>query len=505
MNTPKADASEFLHSDSAILRFAVLSQKQFFFLLFIYFGLQTLIRVLISGTVDLDESEQLILTQKFSWGYGSQPPLYTWIQMLFFKAFGISVFALALFKNLLLLSIYVFTYLNVRFVTRSHVCGMLGAISLLFIPQVSWESQRDLTHSVLASALVSVTLFVFLRLRENSWLDYAVFGVCAALGILSKYNYTVFLFGLILSALTLGRFRSGILNKRILLSIVACFLLLSPHLFWDFNNRALLISTAYKFHQQQNNVWFSAVVSGLKHLALALVSHLGPCVIILTMFFREQLFRKTTLNKNNDYAKLIARKYWFIGAGLVLGILLFQITGFKDRWFEPIFISLPLFLFVLAQDWMMPAHAKNFFLIGGVVALLVLILIPMRIILADEAGWTQLLNAPYRELSPKLNAVIPSDALVVAENKWIGGNIRLLFPDRNVVTPELAKLFSATNRNCAVVWDANQRPAPALPFRQFVRDFSGSDLNKTQPAFVEAVYQFHRAKKFRLGISSSNR
>src|ERR1700753_3100121 len=163
--------------------------RQFFDLLLIYFPLQIILRVCISSSLDLDESEQLVLTQKLSWGYGSQPPLYTWLQFGLFKCFGASVFSLSLLKNLLLFSTYLFTYFNARLVTRSYACAIAAAVSLFFIPQIVWESQRDLTHSVLAATLVCATIFSFLRLREKPTLArYALFGACAGLGVLSKYN-----------------------------------------------------------------------------------------------------------------------------------------------------------------------------------------------------------------------------------------------------------------------------------------------------------------------------
>src|ERR1700749_157064 len=87
------------------------SARKIFGLLLIYFTLQIILRVCISSSLDLDESEQLVLTQKLSWGYGSQPPLYTWIQFGFFRMFGISVFGLSFLKNILLFCTYLFTYL----------------------------------------------------------------------------------------------------------------------------------------------------------------------------------------------------------------------------------------------------------------------------------------------------------------------------------------------------------------------------------------------------------
>lgn len=492
-----SDASETIPGGG--VDFPVPSAKTFFVILLIYFGLHTLIRTWISGTVDLDESEQLILTQKFSWGYGSQPPLYTWVQMLFFKTFGVSVFALALLKNLLLFSIYLFTYLNVRFVTRSHICGVLGAISLLFIPQVSWESQRDLTHSVLASAWVAATLFVFFHLRANSWRDYAIFGACAAFGVLSKYNYLAFLFGLILAALTMVRFRPLVLNRRILISLAICLFLVSPHLLWALDNRELLSTTTYKFHQQAHNNFFSDVGMGLVNLIVAVLFHIGPIAIIFFLIFRHDIFKRRSLKKC-EYGELVFRKYGFVLAGLCLAVLIFRITGFKDRWFEPIFISLPILLFSLVQDQIKVHHVRAIPVIGGTIALLVLIIIPSRIIWAEEIGRTQLLNAPYRNLARELSASILPGTLVLAENKWIGGNLRLLFPELNVVTPELAKLYSATNRRCLVVWDATRRDAPSPALKRFVQSFARADVGQNG-ALVSGKYQFHDAKYFRLGIS----
>src|SRR6185295_14893429 len=153
-------------------------------LILVYFALQVVGRVVLSPSADLDESEQLVLTQKLSWGYNSQPPLYTWLQFFAFQLFGVSIFSLALLKNLFLLGTYVFTYLNARALARSHAAGVAAAAALLFIPQIAWESQRDLTHSVLASMFAGATLFCFLQLHSRRTVGrYALLGLCAGLGV----------------------------------------------------------------------------------------------------------------------------------------------------------------------------------------------------------------------------------------------------------------------------------------------------------------------------------
>src|SRR4051794_35034986 len=87
-------------------------ERLFLYALVAYFGLQVFTRCCVSNSLQLDEAEQLLLTQTWQWGYGSQPPLYTWLQTICFALFERDVFALSILKNCLLFSIYWFVYLS---------------------------------------------------------------------------------------------------------------------------------------------------------------------------------------------------------------------------------------------------------------------------------------------------------------------------------------------------------------------------------------------------------
>jgi len=135
---------------------------KFLFLLIGYFSLHILLRVLISDSLDYDEAEQALLGQWLLPGYTEQPPLYTWIQYFLFKVFGKNVFAISLLKNALLFLTYLFVYLSAARLLKDTRAAILTASSLLLIPQIAWESQRDMTLVVLVSWQRS-TLFSFLR------------------------------------------------------------------------------------------------------------------------------------------------------------------------------------------------------------------------------------------------------------------------------------------------------------------------------------------------------
>src|SRR5882762_10917298 len=141
--------------------------KQLFVILAAYFSLHLILRTLVSETVGFDEADELLAGQRLSWGYGPQPPLYTWLLILFTRTLGLSVFSLTLLRELILCGCYLLTYFNARTLTRSHACGVAAVVALQFCPSIAWEAQRDLTHSILASTMVMALLLIFLHLQPR--------------------------------------------------------------------------------------------------------------------------------------------------------------------------------------------------------------------------------------------------------------------------------------------------------------------------------------------------
>ncbi|HEX4342393.1 MAG TPA: glycosyltransferase family 39 protein, partial [Verrucomicrobiae bacterium] len=230
------------------------SARQLFLILAIYFAAHVVIRSLVSNIGDMDETDQLVLTQKLSWGYGPQPPLYSWIQIGFFQIFGMGIFAIALWKFILLFTTHVLTYFNVRFVTRSHICAVAGVAALFLFHQFAWESVRDLSHSVLATTIAAGLLLTMMKLQEKRTIgSYLLLGICIGLGFLAKYNFVIVAGSLIMAGLTLPEYRRAILNPRILLTLIVAVLLVLPNVLWMLNHRDLLLVTAYKFRVHQGN------------------------------------------------------------------------------------------------------------------------------------------------------------------------------------------------------------------------------------------------------------
>ena len=64
-----------------------------------YFLFQALYRRLLGGGLLIDEAQMLLWSRELAWGYGPQPPLYSWLQWATFAAVPDRLLALALLKN----------------------------------------------------------------------------------------------------------------------------------------------------------------------------------------------------------------------------------------------------------------------------------------------------------------------------------------------------------------------------------------------------------------------
>jgi len=474
--------------------------RQLFSCLAVYFALQVVIRTFLSDSADLDETDQLLLTQKLSWGYGPQPPLYTWLQIGFFSVFGQTIFALSLFKNLLLLCTYGLTYWNARLVTRSQACGVAAAMSLLLLPQVAWESQRDLTHSVLASTFAAATLLCLLRVQANGRTsDYAWFGLCAGLGLISKYNYPFWLLGLSLAACTVPEFRPATCDRRMLLALGLCLLVFLPNGWWIVSHPHLAFLTASKFELPEKGPWLRAVLNGLRRMASVVAAFVGPLgVVYLLVFWRPR--KRAQPEALLPGARLILRAFLLVLAVLVLLVLGFRAQGFKDRWFQPILVSAPVLASALVGRRMDARRLKWLALAAGVVMVVVALAMPGRILLAERMKREEPLNRPYRELALQLRPAIPASALIVTDTRVLGGNLRLAFPQQQIIVPELAGLFSPPRRPCVLVWDATEQPTPPTPLTRWAQTALAAELSQATPEYFSATYKFHRARQLRLGL-----
>ncbi len=394
-------------------------------LLIAYFALHVASRVLISDALELDEAEQAIWTQQLALGYGAQPPLYTWLQWGVFKLLGVSVLSLSLLKNTLLALTYVFVWLTARRIVAPPLAA-LSAACMLLVPQIGWESQRDLTHSVLVTTMAAATLCIVVHLiREQRPSLYIALGFTAGLGMLSKYSFLVFLTALALAALTTREARSAWRNRWLLASVLVAGLVLLPHAVWLLDHWEMASTRTLEKLNAAPGV-FEGFGRGLVSLANAFLATLAALALVLILIFGRAAWQSKGAGPFCGFW----RRYMLALLTLMLAMVFIGgASHFKGRWLQPLLFAAPLMVFCCRPALL--AHPRLHWLRNTLIAIGLTYLALLSLRPAFD-GWRDRpdeLNEPAVELASALTAA-GYDGLtpIVTHESVLGGVLRMRFP-----------------------------------------------------------------------------
>jgi 4-amino-4-deoxy-L-arabinose transferase-like glycosyltransferase len=467
-----------------------------------YFLLQLILRQVVGGGLELDEAEQLILGQRLQVGYSAQPPLYTWLQIGVFQLFGHTLYALSLLKNLLLFATYLTVYFAARQVCPDARSAALASLSLLLIPEIGWESQRDLTHSVLATTLAAVTLWLVLGLAagKDTWPRYLLLGLLLGLGILSKPNYLLFAVALLLALVSLER--RLLLRPALLLTLGVAALVAGPYLIWLRDSIPVATASVHKFHAA--GAWNpAATAEGLLSVVRAMLAFAGPLLVVYLLVFRRlpQRLIADAEPRQRRLRQLLLRTLWIVFAILVLLVLVSGAGQFKDRWLLPLLFFLPVVLFAAGPGG--EGRARHY----QAVLLALLLLIPAalaaRVWLAPITGQYTKPHFPGELLAASVQQLVPDASLVIAENSLIAGNLKQHLPRVLVSFPpvDFPLRQLAGGGQVAVIWDLKNGPEMPQPLREYVRQQLGEQaLTDREPTVIRAPYRLSEGEMVRLAL-----
>jgi lipopolysaccharide core galacturonosyltransferase RgtB len=491
------------------------SPTQFFILLLIYLGQHLIFRTFVSESAGIDEAHQLVVGQKLQWGYGPHAPLYTWLMFIFLHVFGSSEFSLTLLRELLLFGTYTLTYFTTRELTRSHVCGILAALALQFHPSIAWESQRELTNSIVASTMVLATLLSFLRIRPDRWGAWLAFGFFGGLTLLSKYNAGIFYGAMLLAAVSIPEIRRRLLNWRLAVAILVSVAVVTPNALWAYTHRDLTLSLTYKFGIHESMPWLQSVRTGLVNWIVAVAAHVAPVIAVFAAILWRPIFVERCVKLHGEKEKFLWQTFLIVfGIGII--VVLFKVTEFKDRWLQPLFIATPILVVVAVRDGLNRTRLKTLSLLAAAISCVVVVLASGRLFLTERRGqiavWARLekvdrphrdiLNAPFRKFAADLKTPAAKADFILTGSYWVGGNLRLWFPDKHISSPGpgLAPLdVNFPGQKCLVVWNVEQQTDLPDDLKEFANAFTGR-TGKLTPTFIEEKWKYHQNKMMRLAV-----
>jgi len=472
----------------------------FFLLLTGYFSLHILLRVLISDSLDYDEAEQAVLSQWLLPGYTEQPPLYSWMQYFLFELFGKNIFAVSLLKNTLLFLSYLFVYLSSKKLLPNSRAAILATSSLLLIPQIAWESQRDMTHTTLVVFAATLVLWQTLKLVENkNFLGYCLFGIFCGIGILAKANFALFLTILFLTLLSLSEGRKILFSRMILISFVIAFAISAYYFIWMFNNQDIVFSATHKFKQTTE----AYPVKGILSFFAATFLFLTPLWFFYLLIFPKG-FLRYTCNQTEFPCRFMLRYGLIFLFILLFIVIVFKVSYVKDRWLQPILFTAPLLFFTgFDVTKITEKKYKQFLLATTLAAIGVYTAFTLRVIEAPLFHNYSRLSYPFTALADEIRKTGFSGGLIISDNRFLAGNMHFQFPNSRALIPDynLENLpYSLTFTRAAVIWKADTTPNIPPQLNTFLKkkyDINPADYPVN---YYKRPYKYNRSDTVKLAV-----
>ncbi len=419
-----------------------------------YFTAQFAMRLAVSGNLETDEAQFVGLTH-FALGYGNaHPPLYNWLVALALELTGHWPAAVSLVKNMLLAGTYLLVFDTARRAAGSPVAGLCAAAGLALMPQIVWQSQFTLAHSVLVTFGVAALLHALTLAAHSprSLPAYLYIGAAAAIGAYGKYNFFIVLAAAALAIASIPELRQRLLNVRIALSAAAFLALFGPHLAWALANLDSATNRVSKLERENSRFGAFDIpglgIDGLLAIGTGLIASAGALALVWLLLRRGPHAQEPQGKAlTGTLARLYARTALFAVALFAAIILLGDFHFVFERYLTPLILPLPLWLALAAP--LGNRAAGRLMLTAGAVWLAALIAVPSVIAFGEDH-----FAHPYRAFAQEVAQRIDPPYAVLARRDRQSANIAIRLPGATVLRDE------APQNRVLIVWSGKDRQPP---------------------------------------------
>jgi 4-amino-4-deoxy-L-arabinose transferase-like glycosyltransferase len=405
------------------------------FLIAGYFLAAIVVRIIRSPALEVDET-QAALSQFLFWGYGSQPPLYHWLQYGLSELFGMSIATLSLLKNGLLFLCCLFFWLTARVLMEDRPSSGLATLGVLTLPPIFLMAQRDLSHTIMAIFTVSLFLYAFFStLKQPSLAGYILAGVAVGLGALSKYNFVLVPLAAIIAVLPEKDLRARVLDWRMVLAVAVSVVIVLPHGLWMLHNAGIATGqTIGEMTEGHQNLSFHGFSGALDLLLAAAKGSATTAAIFAALFYKDI---KRILAASDPWTRITGRMLLICLVLVLVIVFALGATNIRQKWLAVYLILLPLYLSLKIRAANIETKPKlpAMLAIASTLTIGVLVILLSRGLAAPYFGRYSLINIPYETFANSIRGEgFAEPRYVVTSGQLLGGNFKIQFPDATVFT-----------------------------------------------------------------------
>ena len=403
-------------------------------------------------SLELEDAEQAYYSQWFRLGYGDQPPLYTWLQMLMNKVFGVTRFSLAGLRALSFAATILVFYSFAKKYLKLEV-AQWAVFSLMLIPVFIDFNFRRLSHTNLMCLWVMVTLWAIAHLREKKhWRYYFLLGLCVGLGLLTKYNFLLFVLSLLVLPFIDKDTRGLVLNPRIGITIGLALVLTFPHFYWLMSKavhvESLQASIAEKARVDNSLIpILSPIVSYLKTLSMAIL----PLLLLVLLGF---ITKRATWKKSVQVTWL-SKLFWIQLCVLAVVFIVLDAHKIERRWLLPLFLPFVVLLFQYVS-------IKNSSKLTQIGFMLFMVILGVQTLRTPVEKLFDLDSSVHHSFAPLLDKLEQqgSDKTWILPDVTYAGSIRFLYPEKKVFFLDDLSTMTQVNNDTPSLLVTKERSIP---------------------------------------------
>jgi len=402
------------------------TNKNLTLFLFAHLFIWTIVPAISNHNLPLDTIEALAWGSNLEWGFSKHPPFSAFVTEVFYQIFGSQDWAYYFLSQIFVVVTFfiIFKFTEDFFNNPSY-----SLISIFLLEGIYFYNYTTPEFNVNICQFPFWALTVYYcwqGIKHNTNTSWILFGLFAALGVLSKYLFVYLLVAIDVIFIYL------ILNKkfnyRCLVSFIIFFLILTPHLIWLTENNYITIT--YGLHRAAIND--QSLIDHLYHPIL----FLGKQFIILTPFFLMFIFLIFKFNFKDKKILFLIPKLNFKDKKLLfllivnifpifLMFLTSMIMGVKIRtmWMSPFYLFFGVLFIYIFKTQINLKKIGNFI----TVFLILFILSPMTYLYISISQKNKRTDYPGKEIASQVqkswNKKFKSKIVYVSGDEWVAGNL----------------------------------------------------------------------------------
>ncbi len=388
----------------------------------------------------LDVIEGFAWGREMQLGYTKHPPMQAWLLEASYLLTGGHGFGAYWLSAISVAIGYGFIWLLAKQLGFGPWQGF-WAIVLTSVTFYFTLPMPEFNPNILQIPIWAGMIYFFLKaLSRGSLIDWALLGAFAAFGFYTKY-FIVLLIGAIgLYALVFADARRHLTTPGPWVCVLACLLLVSPHLYWLAETEFLTFRYALGRSNPAGS-WFDHLYNPMNFLLAQVANHSGLFLVVIAGLSWQTIrsFR-TSLSETPDSAvtpQAIRYLLWFAFLPLTVVLLVSAVTGseFKHMWGTPLFVLsglVAVHYLRLPAFWSFPNRA--------LIAALIIQMIFLGVLFGQaiiEPFWKTKHSRIHYPGQAVANAMadiwkeeVGTDLAYVAGDMWTTANVTLHAPSR---------------------------------------------------------------------------